>query len=95
MEGLGDDGKTCLIGDIVINGYDVDVTVRCYSQDIPTKYVRSLIDQDYFENISFIGFEGESLKEDSETNVTSAKGDSRYSFTLSMRIKGGNDVELN
>lgn len=95
MEGLGDGGKTCLIGDIVINGYDVDVTVRCYSQDIPTKYVRSLIDQDYFENISFIGFEGESLKEDSETNVTSAKGDSRYSFTLSMRIKGGNDVELN
>lgn len=95
MEGLDDGGKTCLIEDIEVKGYDVDVTVRCYSQDIPTKYVRNLIDQDYFENIIFTGFQGEDLEENEETNVTAAKGDERYSFALSMRLKGGNDVELN
>lgn len=97
MDGVADDGKISLVENIEISGYDVNVSVRCYSQDVPTKYVRSLIEQDYFENITFTGFDGEELEDEkSETNVSSlAKGEARYSFALSMRIKGGNDVELN
>ena len=37
-----------LMGDINISEYEVSIEVRCYDIETPTKYVRALIDQDYF-----------------------------------------------
>ena len=86
-----------LMQDISISGYDVAITVRCYDIETPTKYVRALIDQDYFDAISYNGFTGEEIKE-SEDNaglkVEEKAGDYRYSFALSMRIRGGNGYEI-
>ena len=85
-----------LIENITISGYDVGVVVRCYSDAIPTQYVRSLIEQDYFEAIQYSGYSGEEIEEDNDKAIVAEKaGDYRYSFALSMRIRGGNGCELN
>ncbi len=93
--------KANLMGDISINGYTVNITVRCYDINTPTKYVRELIKQDYFEAIEFRGFTGEDLSEEEEKNkqqgnirTGDSKGDYRYSFTLTMRLRGGNAYEV-
>ncbi len=90
-----------LMGDISINGYNVTVNVRCYDVNSPTKYVRELIDQDYFENITFTGFTGEDMTKNEEegsqgrsVRVADSKGEYRYSFGLTMRIRGGNAYEV-
>ncbi len=94
LEGLE---ETNVIEDINISGYNVSVKVQTTSQDVPTKYVRNLIEQDYFEAIVFTGFEGEEIELDDD--VANAIGPDEelpvyYNFGLTMRIKGGNDVEL-
>ena len=74
---------------------------------MPTKYVRNLIEQDYFEAIVFSGFEGKDLSEnEKEENAFETEapaptigtkdeeGNIVYAFNLTMRIKGGNNVEL-
>lgn len=87
--------NTVLIGDININSYDVTISVRCYDKEIPTKYVRNLIEQDYFEGVTFTGFTGVKIEEDdTKVNVKDKKGDFSYSFGLSMKIRGGNGCEL-
>ncbi|MBP3856645.1 MAG: competence protein ComA [Ruminiclostridium sp.] len=85
-----------LMDDIEISGYTVSVAVRCYDPETPTKFVRALIDQDYFENISYNGFEGEKIEEDGEQKlkVQEKAGDYRYSFALTMRLRGGNEYEI-
>lgn len=93
MDGITDSDKLLLIDNIEINGYDVDITIRCFDQDVPTKYVRNLVEQDYFENILYTGFKPESDGSDNSSNDT--KSEMSYTFSLSMRIKGGNEVELN
>ncbi len=97
LEGLGDD--TGIIDDIRISGYNVSLTLQTADKNIPTKYVRNLIEQDYFEDILFTGFSGEDLsaeEEDEEgtTTASEAEGVIVYDWALTMRIKGGNDVEL-
>lgn len=85
-----------IIENIEISGYDVNVTVRCYSDAVPTQYVRALIEQDYFEGIEYSGYEGEEIEEDADTAFGAEKaGDYRYSFALAMRLRGGNGCELN
>ncbi|MCM1335081.1 MAG: hypothetical protein NC084_09495 [Bacteroides sp.] len=92
-----------IMNDITIAGYNVAITMRCYDEDTPTKYIRNLIDQDYFEDIVFTGFTSESQDEEEDDNTTTTRRpvvnrDNReglYSFAVSMRIKGGNSVELN
>lgn len=95
-----------ILENISITGYSVSVKMRCYERDVPTQYVRKLIEQDYFEGIIFTGFEDARDDEDKEDDDnTSATGNRRpsstqdnregiYSFVLNMRIKGGNNVEL-
>ena len=98
LKGLKD---TNLIGEVAISGYNVSVSVETKSKDMPTQYVRNLIDQDYFEGIVFTGFAGEDVTEEEETaeGATPAvnnqkEKDITYRFELTMRLKGGNNVEL-
>jgi len=92
-----------IMGEINISQYAVTVEVRCYDPETPTKYVRALIDQDYFENITYTGFQGEKIEQEEDKNnssgrrnvqVSDAKGEYRYSFTLNMQIRGGNEYEI-
>ena len=80
-----------------MDDYNVTVTIRCYDDETPTKYVRALIDQDYFDNIIYSGFAGEEIKADDEgkaLKVEEKAGDYRYSFVLNMRLRGGNAYEV-
>ena len=65
--------------------------------------MRALIDQDYFEAISYAGFTGEKIEKDedkknssgrSNVQVAEEKGDYKYSFTLNMQLRGGNEYEI-
>ncbi len=94
LDGLGD---SYLIEEITVNGYNVTVKLQTDEQGVPTKYVRNLIEQDYFEGIVFSGFEGEDLAEGMKDEEREALGDAKtivYECELTMRIKGGNEVEL-
>ena len=84
------------MGDINISEYEVTIEVRCYDIETPTKYVRALIDQDYFTDIKYFGFNGDKIEEESDQGlkVEEKAGDYRYSFALSMRIRGGNGYEI-
>ncbi len=101
LEGLEED--TYIIEDVTVSEYNVVVKLNTVSQDMPTKYVRNLIDQGYFEAITFTGFNGEVMEaEEDETaeGVTTSSANKNeeeeviYAFELTMRIKGGNNVEL-
>lgn len=97
LEGLE---ESYLIEKIVISDYNVTVLLQTKVQEVPTKYVRNLIEQDYFEAILFAGFEGEDLNEgvdgtDPTTGATrEVEPNIVYECELTMRIKGGNNVEL-
>ncbi len=94
-EAAGAFENTMVVGDVSVTGYDVTVTVNCYDKDIPTKYVRKLIEQDYFEGITFLGFSGEEIQEDGVSfGIKEEAGDYKYAFSLSMKIRGGNGCEL-
>ena len=58
------DKDAFFMDEIEINNYNVNVTVRCYNDETPTKYVRALIDADYFDDITYNGFSGEEIGED-------------------------------
>ena len=88
-----------LMDSIEIAGYNVACEIRCYDIETPTKYVRELIDQDYFEDIVYSGFAGEEITEDIEgenqgLKVEEKAGDYRYTFALTMRLRGGNGYEI-
>lgn len=89
------DETTYLIDKIAVSGYNVTIKLQAKDQSIPTKYVRNLIEQDYFEGITFTGYEGEDINEDVEPeNGQEVEPDIFYECELTMRIKGGNNVEL-
>lgn len=90
------DPDASLMEDIQISGYAVSITVRCYNDETPTKYVRELIKRDYFEDITYTGFTSEEIEEGKENKikVQEKAGDYRYSFMLGMRIRGGNGYEV-
>ena len=51
---------------------------------------------EYFDGIQYSGYSGEEITEDADTAFGEEKaGDYRYSFALSMRLRGGNGCELN
>jgi len=91
LKGLED---TYAIQNISISGYNVSVQFATKKMEYPTQVVRNLIEQDYFEGITFNGFQGqEKGQEEGVTNNKDEK-DVQYAFSLTMRLKGGNDVEL-
>ncbi len=93
LDGL--DKSSYLIESIDVSGYNVSVVLQTQDQSVPTNYVRNLIEQDYFEAIIFTGFEGEDLNENAKTETGQAlESEIYYNCELTMRIKGGNNVEL-
>ncbi len=73
-----------LIDTVEISGYTVSATFTCTNQAQPSQYVRALIAQGYFENISYTGYEVEKGEDNKET----------VTFSLSMLLKAGNDITI-
>ncbi len=95
LKALGETEGTGLIESILIDGYNVTINFQTKDQELVTKYVRNLIEQDYFEGITFVGFEGENLLEGQEDELGEDLDPVYvYNCELAMRIKGGNNVEL-
>jgi len=101
--------KTLIIDNIDIKGYNVNIKVRCYDESISTKFVRALIDQNYFTNINYTGFQGEEIEEpaaqsgdpygtqpekNERLGIEEVPGELRYEFELNMRLRGGNGYEI-
>lgn len=74
-----------LVDSVSISGYSVSATFSCTNQAQPSQYVRALIAQGYFENITYNGYAVE-VGEDKKETIT---------FGLTMLLKAGNDVTIN
>lgn len=72
-----------ITGSVGVSGYNVSVTYSCKDASQPSEYVKALVDQGYFENISYHGYSGTG----DENNMT-------YTFSLTMLLKGGNAYEI-
>lgn len=75
-----------ITGSVSISGYNVSVSYRCTKDSQPSEYVRALMEQGYFENISYHGYSGSQVGDNPE--------DMEYTFSLSMLLKGGNGYEI-
>lgn len=73
-----------LIDSVDISGYSVTATYSCKNQEQPSQYVRALIDQGYFENITYTGYTVEKGEDNKET----------IEFSLTMLLKAGNGVTV-
>lgn len=73
-----------LIDSVDISGYSVTATYSCKNQAQPSQYVRALIDQGYFENITYTGYTVEKGEDNKET----------IEFSLTMLLKAGNGVAV-
>lgn len=73
-----------LIDSVDISGYSVTATYSCKNQAQPSQYVRALIDQGYFENITYTGYTVEKGEDNKET----------VEFSLTMLLKAGNGVTV-
>lgn len=73
-----------LIDSVDISGYSVTATYSCKNQAQPSQYVRALIDQGYFENITCTGYTVEKGEDNKET----------VEFSLTMLLKAGNGVAV-
>ena len=73
-----------LIDSVDISGYSVTATYSCKNQEQPSQYVRALIDQGYFENITYTGYTVEKDEDNKET----------IEFSLTMLLKAGNGVTV-
>lgn len=73
-----------LIDSVDISGYSVTATYSCKNQAQPSQYVRALIDQGYFENITYTGYTVEKGEDNKET----------IEFSLAMLLKAGNGVTV-
>ena len=73
-----------LIDSVDIYGYSVTATYSCKNQAQPSQYVRALIDQGYFENITYTGYTVEKGEDNKET----------VEFSLTMLLKAGNGVAV-
>lgn len=74
-----------ITGSVNVSGYNVSVSFRCSEDSQPAEYVKALVDQGYFENISYHGYSG--------IGATENNDDVTYEFSLTMLLKGGNAYE--
>ncbi|MCL2018195.1 MAG: hypothetical protein FWG70_00420 [Oscillospiraceae bacterium] len=75
-------------GSFGINGYTLTVNFTCKDETHPAKFTEALIEDGYFENIKFYGYDR--IGSQSELGQT---GEDTFTFTLNMRIKGGHVLE--
>ena len=77
-----------ITGSVAMSEYSLSVSFECTDDSMPSTYVQALKDQGYFENIAYNGYSGSEIKEEG-----SKEGEAKYTFSLTMLIKGGNGVE--
>ena len=82
---------TQLVGYVSISGYTVNASFVCEREDQPSQYVRALIEQGYFENITYSGYSVKVVENDKNSN-NSDEPKKQVTFGLSMLLKAGNDV---
>jgi len=77
-------------GDFLVSGYTLTVDFICKDETHPVKLTEALIADGYFENVKFYGYEREvhENEDDNEEEDLSV-----FTFTLNMRVKGGNILE--
>lgn len=73
-----------LVDSVKISGYTVEASFVARNQAQPSLYVRALIAQGYFGNISYTGYTVYETKEFGEV----------VNFELTLQLKPGNDVNL-
>lgn len=80
-----------IAGSVTISTYNVSASFKCDREDQPSQYVRALIEQGYFENITYTGY---SVKEITDETSGASKDELKkeVSFSLTMLLKAGNDV---
>ncbi len=71
-----------------IDGYNVSATFTADADNKPSEYVKALVEQGYFENISYNGYEGTPQDPENENSPIT------YTFSLTMLLKGGNGYEI-
>lgn len=77
-----------IINDVIVDRYNVSVTITADADNKPSEYVQALVNQGYFENIVYNGYEGTpDDPEDEDSDIT-------YEFSLTMLLKGGNAYEI-
>lgn len=69
-----------VVGSVTVSGYEVSATFECADPKQPNQYMLALEADPYFEGITFGDY----------TASQNEAGASTYTFTLQMRIKGGN-----
>ncbi|MBQ8791593.1 MAG: pilus assembly protein PilM [Ruminiclostridium sp.] len=81
-----------ITGSVTIGTYNVSASFKCDREDQPSQYVRALIDQGYFENITYTGY---SVKEvtDETSGANKDEPKKEVNFSLTMLLKAGNDVD--
>ncbi len=84
-----------LVDTVAISEYNVTASFICPSEEQPSQYVRALIDQGYFEGITYKGYSVvyKDDKTSGANNNTSAEDEKYVRFDLSMLLKAGNDVD--
>lgn len=85
-----------LTGSVSISVYNVSATFECEREDQPSQYVRALIDQGYFENIVYTGYSVQQTAGDNKTSsaaTSNSEDNKKVSFSLTMLLKAGNDVD--
>lgn len=90
-----------LTGNLTVNGYSVAASFIADADNKPSEYVQALVDQGYFENISYSGYEGKAPVQEEDDNNNNANRnnnnadeDITYTFSISMLLKGGNAYEV-
>lgn len=71
-----------ITGSVSVEGYNVSAAFKCSEDSQPAEYVKALVDQGYFENISYHGYSGIEVGDEMV-----------YEFSLTMLLKGGNAYE--
>lgn len=81
-----------ITGSVTIGTYNVSASFKCDREDQPSQYVRALIEQGYFENITYTGY---SVKEvtDETSGANKDEPKKEVNFSLTMLLKAGNDVD--
>ncbi len=81
-----------LVDTVEINDYSVTASFRCTDQSQPSQYVRALIAQGYFENITYVGYEVNTIGDESNNN--NKEDTEAILFTIECLLKAGNEYEL-
>ncbi len=85
-----------LVDEVAISEYTVTAEFTCTDEAHPSKYVRALMAQGYFENITYSGYEVEYPDSTDKNNANTNNKEEKklIKFELTMLLKAGNDVDM-